>query len=118
MPNADGTGWSSLHAGRGAIRNIALQDVCPTATAEHLAIGTHDAVAYALVLDALAHPGPADPSRVPAAVCGQPFQSGVDPTTWGADDTGLLCDLAMHTATGSQAATEPALASHTTREHR
>lgn len=83
VPNADSTGSSSLHTGPGAVRNIALQDVCPTDASEHLAIGTYDAVAYALVLDALAHRGPADPARVPAAVCHASqsvSQSVIDPT--------------------------------------
>lgn len=70
------------------------------------------------MLDALAHRGPADPACVPAAVNRQPFQTRVDPTTFGADDAGLLRDLATNTATGPQAAAEPALASYTQREHR
>lgn len=114
-PNLDDSGSSSLKTGRGAIRNVALQDVCTTDASDHLAIGTYDAVAYALVVDALTHRGPADPARVPAAVCTQPFQPGVEPAAFAVDDAGLLVDLAANTATGPQSAAEPPLASYTTR---
>jgi hypothetical protein len=34
-------------------------------------------VAYAVVVDAFTHPGPADPSRIDRSVCGQLFLPGV-----------------------------------------
>jgi hypothetical protein len=46
---------------------------------EHNLMGTVDPVTYALVLDALDHPGPANPRRVPASVCQQHWQPGIDP---------------------------------------
>jgi pimeloyl-ACP methyl ester carboxylesterase len=61
---------------RGA-RNLALQDVCPGRLAEHGMI-TADAAAYALVLDAIEHPGPSDPARVGAAICTARFIPGTD----------------------------------------
>lgn len=85
VPNLDDSGSSSLRTGEGRRSNVALQDVCPTNTADHLAIGSYDAVAHALVVDALTHDGPADPARVSVAVCAQPFQPGVDPTTFARD---------------------------------
>ena len=49
-----------------------LQDVCANDPAEHnLLLG--DPLAYALAVDALTHPGPADPARIPAATCQQLF---------------------------------------------
>ena len=42
-------------------------------------IGTADPVAYALAIDALTHPGPADPARIPASVCSQGTMPGVAP---------------------------------------
>ena len=39
-----------------------------------------DPVAYALVIDALDHHGPAQPARIDPSVCGQLYQPGVDPT--------------------------------------
>ena len=77
---------AALHTGGGQITNIATQDICPLDTNEHNQIGTVDNVAYALAVDALTHPGPADPSRInPATVCSQPSMPGVNPAdanTW------------------------------------
>ncbi|WP_019877906.1 esterase/lipase family protein [Sporichthya polymorpha] len=81
QPNLDDTGTTSL-SGPGDITNVALQDVCPANTGEHIAIGTYDPVAYALAMDALNHPGPADPSRIPSSVCNEVLMPGVDPRTF------------------------------------
>ncbi len=52
--------------------NIVLNQVCAADPSEHgLILG--DPVGYALALDALTHPGPADPSRIPASTCQQTF---------------------------------------------
>src|SRR5215471_7152784 len=51
-PNTDSNGSSSVH-GPGRITNVAAQDICPLDTSDHLALGTSDSVAYALVIDAL-----------------------------------------------------------------
>lgn len=73
------TASSSLHTGKGRITNVAVQDLCPTDVFEHNLHGTVDPVTYALVMDALDHPGPAKPSRVDPAVCQQAYQPGIDP---------------------------------------
>jgi pimeloyl-ACP methyl ester carboxylesterase len=54
--------------------NIAVQDVCPLHVADHIVM-IADAVAFALALDALAHPGPADSARITnrAHLCLQQF---------------------------------------------
>lgn len=52
--------------------NVMLQDICAQDPSEHGVI-LGDPVAYALVLDALTHPGPADPARLPADTCQQTF---------------------------------------------
>lgn len=44
--------------------NVLLQDVCPGRVVDHLSIAA-DELAFELVKDALAHPGPADPARLP-----------------------------------------------------
>jgi Lipase (class 2) len=109
FPNTDQNGSSSLHGGGGAITNVALQDICPLDPSEHLAIGTYDAVAYALALDAIEHPGPADPARIDRSVCTQPFQPGVDPKTFATDYGSTLASLANGAATATQLPAEPAL---------
>jgi hypothetical protein len=78
--NTDARSSSALHTGAGQITNVATQDICHLDIDEHLTIGTIDPVAYALVMDALDHPGPAQPSRISHAVCLQLLQPGVSPT--------------------------------------
>lgn len=52
------------------IRNLLIQDLCPQQLVDHVTIGTTDAVAFALALDAIGNPGPADPVRAGgAALC-------------------------------------------------
>ncbi len=85
VPNLSAAGSSSLHTGRGQITNVALQQICPAHVADHLLIGTSDPVAYALVMDALNHPGPAVPSRIHRSVCGRLLQPGVNPGTFVTD---------------------------------
>ena len=80
-------------SGPGRITNVAIQDVCPNATSEHLMIGTVDPAAAALALDALDHDGPADPSRISKLVCAQPFHPGVDPVTAPAEIAAALQSL-------------------------
>ncbi|MEU0155564.1 hypothetical protein ABZ071_27395, partial [Micromonospora fulviviridis] len=78
------------------ITNVALQDVCPADLAsEHLAVGTYDAVAYALALDALDHHGPASPARIDPAVCGKLFMPGVDPVRFAANYAALGAVIAQ-----------------------
>ena len=107
-PNSDDTGSSSLHTGGGQIRNVAVQDICPTDPSEHFLIGTIDPVAYALAADALDHAGPADPARVPITTCAQPFMPGVNPATGPA--AGLQAFYDDESSTGPESTSEPPLA--------
>ena len=77
--NTDADSSSALHTGAGMIANIATQDICPADFYEHLTVGTIDPVAYAIVMDALDHAGPAALSRISRSVCTQLYQPGVDP---------------------------------------
>jgi hypothetical protein len=80
VPNStDATSSSALHTGAGAISNVATQDICPLDLDEHLTVGTIDPVAYALVMDALNHAGPAVRSRIGRTVCLRLYQPGVNP---------------------------------------
>jgi len=77
--NLNNNGTSSLHGGGGEIRNIATQDVCPANVADHVAL-PYGPVIYALVIDALTHPGPADPARIDTSkVCSQTTMHYVEP---------------------------------------
>jgi len=57
--------------------NVVIQDLCAARPIDHyLLVG--DAVAFALALDALTHPGPTDPSRFVPATCLQTIIPGAD----------------------------------------
>jgi hypothetical protein len=107
-PNSDDTGSSSLHGGGGQISNVAVQDICPADSSDHDLLGTVDAVAYALAIDALDHDGPADKSRIPGTVCTQPYMPGINPVTGPA--AGLQAFYDTETSTGPTTGSEPALA--------
>lgn len=81
QPNSGPNASAALRTGGGQITNVATQDVCPLDVDEHLLVGTVDPVAYALAIDALTHPGPADSARIASAVCTQLYQPGVDPSS-------------------------------------
>jgi pimeloyl-ACP methyl ester carboxylesterase len=114
VPNSDETGSSSLHGGRGETTNVALQQICPADASEHLAIGTYDDVAYELAVDALTHPGPADPARIPASACNTPLMPGVDPSTFATDYANEGTFLATTIATSPTVSEEPPLACYVT----
>jgi hypothetical protein len=109
VPNWSPSGSSSLHTGRGRIENVAVQQVCPTDVSEHLAMGSYDAVGYALAVDALSHESVADPARIPASVCAQPFQPGVDPSAFGLDYAGYVGAIGLAEATAPEVSAEPPL---------
>jgi hypothetical protein len=68
---------SCLSRGAGQIANIELQSICPGDFSDHVLAGTTDPVAYALGVDAITHPGPANPARIPKSVCSQLLMPGV-----------------------------------------
>lgn len=109
VPNTDTNGSSSLHTGAGRIANIEVQQICPADSSEHLAMGSYDPVAYALVADALGHETLADPAHVPAGVCAEPFQPGVDPATFPADYSGYLAAIGQAEQEAPQVSAEPPL---------
>lgn len=117
VPNAGPDASSPLRDGGDRVANIATQSVCPANAADHLALGTYDPVAHALMLDALSHPGPADPTRLPgyagapgtAAVCADVFMPGVNPASFAADYAGLLAGISDATANTERVDAEPPL---------
>lgn len=87
-------------------REVEIQDVCPgrrmPAGYDHVLMAG-DAVAFRLVLDALGHPGPADPARIDRSVCGRLFYDDVDLATFAT----ILPTIA--TRTGDPVRVEPEL---------
>lgn len=79
------------------VANIAVQDLCPADGALHFDVGSFDPVAFAIVVDALEHPGPArrgrmlqgaQPGSLP--ICGATFMPGVNPATFEEDYANAL----------------------------
>ena len=110
VPNLDASGSSSLHTGAGSPVNIAVQDICPADVSEHLAMGSYDAVGYALAVDAFTHSGPASAARIPTTTCTQPFQPGVDPSTFATDYAAYVAYIGQSAAQSPEVASEPPLA--------
>src|SRR3954452_7964427 len=114
FPNLSDQGSSPLHGGGGAIANVPIQQVCPLDVSDHLAIGTYDNTAYALAVDALTHPGPADPSRIPSSVCLQPLMPGVNPATFATDELSSAAEIAQSIASTPFVPAEPPLRCYVT----
>jgi triacylglycerol lipase len=57
--------------------DVLVQDLCPGRSVHHGAF-LYDAAVYALVFDALTHPGPADRARFDPATCSEALMPGVD----------------------------------------
>lgn len=114
VPNLNEEGSSSVHTGGGQIANIAVQEVCPGHVADHLAMGSYDAVGYALALDAITHPGPAQKSRIATAVCAEPFQPGVEAATFATEDANYDRKIGETFATYPHVASEPPLRCYVT----
>lgn len=112
QPNLDDTGTTSL-SGPGDITNVALQDVCPANLADHIAIGSYDPVAYALAMDALTNPGPADPSRVSGSVCTELLMPGVNPRLFATNYADTMAAIGGSLLLDPQVGSEPELRSYT-----
>lgn len=82
------------------IRNILLQDICPLQIVDHVTIGTVDAVAFALAIDAISQPGPADPARAGGAAICNPLPIIADPVLASAGVQALLNILQSEVSNG------------------
>jgi hypothetical protein len=112
VPNLGPAASSALHTGRGAIANIAVQDICPVHVADHLTMGTIDPVGYAVVTDALTHAGPAASARISRSVCLQPALPGVSLTSAALNLVKLATVVGTQVALYPHVAKEPALAAY------
>jgi hypothetical protein len=106
---------SALHTGTGAIRNIALQSICPTDLSEHLLVGSIDPVPYAVALDAFDHAGTASPARIPRSVCTQGTLPGVTPQASAAAFAQVGLVIGKNILTQPRVPAEPPLARYTLR---
>jgi hypothetical protein len=88
--------------------NVVLQDVCALRPIEHFVL-VGDAVAYALAVDALTHPGGADPARVSRTTCLQTLMPGADLVRAAAVAPLAIAGAALRIATTPAVAREPQL---------
>jgi len=103
-PNA-----SSALRGEGRVTNVAVQEVCPGSNPDHLALGSYDPLGYALAVDALDHPGPADVTRIAPTACAQTLMPGVDPASFASDYADYLTFIAETQNNAATETAEPAL---------
>jgi triacylglycerol lipase len=94
--------------------NIAVQDICPGRYVGHIQ-SAWDAAYYAVVIDALTHPGPAVGARVDRSYCNQQAMPGVDPVS-GWEMTAQLYVKAgeVQSQYGDKPSSEPALRCYAT----
>ena len=88
--------------------NIAVQQLCPGREVSHAQI-LSDAVAFALVMDALTHPGPASADRIDPAVCAEDRAPGLDAQQAQLDEQVGLALFLRTSAEASLVAAEPPL---------
>jgi hypothetical protein len=92
----------------GAAANVLIQDICPGRVVDHVG-AIFDAAEVAVVMDALQHPGPADPGRIGRAVCGRMFAAGIDPGRATVSIATLYADALTRLAVGPMTDREPPL---------
>ncbi len=83
------------------VTNQLIQDLCPLQITDHVTIGTTDAVAFALALDAITHPGPADPQRAGGSALCTNIPIILDPAVAGAGVNALVTILQSDIAAGA-----------------
>ncbi|MGQ0468104.1 MAG: esterase/lipase family protein [Sporichthyaceae bacterium] len=106
-----GDPWAASSELAGAA-NLRVQDYCPGRVVEHAQL-TYDAVAYAVALDALTHPGPAQRDRV-AVDCTKVFADGIDPLAAQAGLGGFGAAFFTRAAFGMATPAEPRTADYAT----
>ena len=82
------------------VTNLLIQDLCPLQITDHVTIGTTDAVAFALALDAITHDGPADPQRAGGSALCTNIPIIVDPALASAGVNALVTILQSDIAAG------------------
>jgi hypothetical protein len=94
--------------------NTVIQAICPGRDVDHGHI-QYDAVAVALVLDALRRDGPARASRVPNATCSKGYADGIDPEEVDRQVAAGLANVAANLGRAGLTESEPALEKYATR---
>ena len=108
VPNTSSSGSSSLHSGAGKIENIAVQQVCPTTP---LTIWPWGLSPGGLRPGrGCLRPRVAGPPAGRAEQCvAEPFQPGVDPSTFASNYGGFLAEIGRGQESARQLSAEPPL---------
>lgn len=96
---------ASRHSG---VTTVVVQHICPGRIVEHAGL-LADAVGFAVVMDALDHPGPADPARISHTVCGRVLFPGVNPAEYAVAAAVFVTNFAATALTATYLKGEPAL---------
>ncbi|MEU4560962.1 lipase [Actinoplanes sp. NPDC023936] len=99
------------------VSNIEVNRICPGETVEHFGLA-YDNAAYLIGMDALTHPGPAQPARIGAGRCGPPLMPAVDPATFPTRAAAALVQSANAMVTAQQLTAEPPLRCYASRDQR
>jgi hypothetical protein len=86
--------------------NVLVQAMCPGRQTTHQQM-PFDSVSFAVLLDAIANPGPADLSRLPGGTCDAPYAAGLQPAQVTADVVAIN-NLVIARIVGQEVATVPA----------
>ncbi len=89
-------------------RNILVQELCPGRYVGHIQ-AIDDAVYVSMALDAIEHPGPADPARFDPSLCLQSTYPGIDPLVAHVAEGTLYANALATFATYPHVAAEPPL---------
>lgn len=95
-------------AGDARVTNTTVQAVCPSEVVEHFGMSASQG-AWLVGLDALVHPGPARPSRIPRSGCSSLFMPGVRTERFALDAAAALVQTARSSLTTPQLPAEPPL---------
>ncbi len=76
IPSSGPDNCSGCLNGPGDIANVQTQQLCPLDLSDHVLIGISPAT-YAIIVDAMAHEGPADIARIPKSACLKGIMPGV-----------------------------------------
>jgi hypothetical protein len=99
-----------LHPAPGtSYRRVAIQDICPGRVVDHLENGSVDATTWAMVMDAITHPGPIDPARIDRSVCRHLFIASLSPIVIAQHAVGAAAQIAKAAATTPRQRQEAAL---------
>jgi triacylglycerol lipase len=93
---------------RAGVTSAVVQSICPGRVVEHVGL-LGDAVAYALMIDALDHPGPADTRRIDRSVCSRALMPGIDTGAFLAALPVFVTNFAVSALAANWVHAEPAL---------